>query len=178
MFYEGCVFKMLNRQKIYSHFFYPLLTVLAILGYLALLFCFLIFPQKNTTQSNTPLQNTSAYLQTWNIYSESFKENYYASSDHSAFGEGFQYSVLSGSITLNSSSNKRGDCLTKTTGNGSDLNVTWFLNDVWDALDVPTENRCPIAHCNWVIFSTDGGDRLLIATSKDDNTIYVAEQIL
>lgn len=169
---------MLNRQKNLLSFFYPLLTVLTLLGYLALLFCFLISPKKNTTQSNAPLQNTSAYLQTWNIYSESFKENYYASSDHSAFDEGFRYSVLSGSIALNSSSNKRGDCLTKTTGNGSDLNVTWFLNDVWDALDVPTENRCPIAHCNWVIFSTDGGDRLLIATSKDDNTIYVAEQIL
>lgn len=158
------------------------ILTLAIISYFSLFLLMFYFPfvsqQKEITPSVSSTQQANSYLSDWNI-SSSAQESYFASSDHSAFGEGFRYSVLSGSISLsNSTCNRRGDRLSKTTGNGADVNITWFLNDVWDALDVPAENRCTIAKCDWTLFRTDNGSKLLIATSKNSNTVYIAEQIL
>lgn len=162
-------------------FFICILT-LAIISYFSLFLLMFYFPfvshQKELTPSFSATQQTNSYLSDWNIFS-SAQENYYASSDHSAFGEGSRYSVLSGSISLsNSTCNRQGDRLSKTTGNGADISITWFLNDVWDALDVPAENRCTIAKCDWTLFRTNNGSKLLIATTKNSNTVYIAEQIL
>ena len=155
--------------------------VLAVVTYFFLILMMFYIPfsfQKNTApQSDISIQNTNEYLSSWNLSLSGYKEIYYASSDHSSFGEGFRYSVLSGSIpSLNSAKNKRGENLTKSVGHGTELNISWFLNDVWDALEVPAENRCSTGQCDWTLFSTDNGDKLLIVVSE--NKIYIAEQLL
>lgn len=162
--------------------FFVCLFALAIISYFSL-FLFMFYSpftskQKEFVPPISHKQQTNIYLQNWNIFT-SGQETYYASSDHSAFGEGFRYSVLSGPIALpNSTSNKRGDHFTKTTGHGSDINITWFLSDIWEALEIPEEKRCPIAQCDWTLFRTSDGSKLLIAISKDNNVVYAAEQIL
>lgn len=58
------------------------------------------------------------------------------------------------------------------------MNIAWFLCDVWDALEVPEEERCRISQCSWTLFRTSNGNKLLIASLKNSNTVYIAEQIL
>lgn len=70
---------------------------LAIISYLFLFLLMFYFPfiphQKEITPSVSATQQANSYLSDWNIFS-SAQESYFASSDHSAFGEGFRYSVL------------------------------------------------------------------------------------
>lgn len=158
------------------------LLITAVIAYFSLILAMFYFPfasRNTTTPIDSSVQNTNEYLSSWNISLSGCKESYYASSDHSSFGEGFRYSVLSGSISSPSPNcNKRGEHLTKTIGRGTELNITWFLNDVWSALEVPTENRCSTAQCDWTLFSTNNNSKLLIVTSKKDNAVYIAEQLL
>lgn len=172
---------MIFSSKKHTVFIWLFILTMAISYFsLFLLMFYLPFAEqrKEIVPSTSTMQQTDSYLQNWNI-STSTQENYYASSDHSSFGEGFRYSVLSGLIVQsNPTRDKRGNYLTKTVGSGSDMNVVWFLCDVWDALEVPEEERCQISQCNWTLFRTSNGNKLLIASLKNSNTIYIAEQIL
>lgn len=170
----------IKRQK--QNAFFVCLFVLAIISYFSLLLFMFYSPfsskQKEFVPRTSSFQQTNIYLRNWNI-STSAQETFYASSDHSAFGEGFRYSVLSGPIALsNLTRDNRGNHITKTTGHGADVNIVWFLSDIWEALEVPEERRCPIAQCDWTLFRTSDESKLLIAISKDNNATYIAEQIL
>ena len=133
-----------------AHTIFIWLFILAIISYFSLFLLMFYIPfaeqRKETDPPISTMQQTDTYLRNWNI-SISAQENYYASSDHSSFGEGFRYSVLSGSIgQSNPTRDKQGNLLTKTVGSGTDMNIAWFLCDVWDALEVPEEERCQISH--------------------------------
>ena len=163
-----------------AHTIFIWLFVLAIISYFSLFLLMFYLPfaeqRKETDTPISTMQQTDTFLRNWNI-SISAQENYYASSDHSSFGEGFRYSVLSGSIgQSNPTRDKQGNLLTKTVGSGTD--IAWFLCDVWDALEVPEEERCRISQCSWTLFRTSNGNKLLIASLKNSNTVYIAEQIL
>lgn len=158
------------------------LFILAVISYFLLFLLMFYLPfaeqRKETIPPSSTIQQTDTYLRNWNI-STSAQEKYYASSDHSSFGEGFRYSVLSGPIVQsNPTRDKQGNHLTKTVGSGTDMNIAWFLCDVWDALEVPEEERCQISQCSWILFRTSNGNKLLIASLKNSNTVYIAEQIL
>jgi len=115
----------------------------------------------------------------WGIQISSCQEHYFAESDHTAFGEGNRYSVLSGPVAFSAiPQNTRGEKITRTAGSGADQNAVWFLSDVWYALDVPVEQRCSLALCDWTTLSTEDGSRILVAISKPDHTVYVAESLL
>lgn len=134
-------------------------------------------PQQEVPE--VPVHAVEAYKNRWNLSISSCQEQYYAASDHTAFGEGTRYSVLIGSVALSDSIlNHYGEQLTKIAGDSPDLDVYGFLSDVWMALEIPEEDRCAIAQCKWTVLASEDGSKILIAEEKDDDIVYIAEQIL
>ena len=102
-----------------------------------------------------------------------------ASSDHDAFGEGFRYSVLNGTVSFPvSSMNEKGDAISQVTGDRDLFDAGSFIEDVWNALDVPADYRLSLSQCDWKLYCQDDGSILLAANSSTSNCSYIVEQLL
>lgn len=158
------------------------IPVSLIFGVLALLMLFGMFYApflRHGEERAEPKVHAVEDYEKWGVSVSGCEELYFAESDHSAFGEGYRYSVLSGAAGISEMQyNRDGKKLTKTTGSGSDYNAAGFLSDVWMALEVPDEERCTLSTCSWTCLCTENGSQILIAESETGDTVYIAEQLL
>lgn len=136
-------------------------------------------PQTAESESGGPPAFSAVFSSRWNVDISSCRELYSAESDHTAFGEGDRYCILTGPVIIGEEGyNHSGDVLSFTRGEGSDLNAFWFLTDVWNQLEVPSDNRFSLSNASWVSISTENNSRILIVTAEDGDMTYIAEQIL
>ena len=156
-----------------------LVAVLAVLGLLFASFLYIGPDSETASEDRAYLEAVEAYQKEWNLNISACKEVFFASSDHSAFGEGFRYAVLEGTVALpNTSVNEKGDEVFQTSGSEDLSDAGSFLEDVYTALDVPDDYRLPLPKCDWVLYGQDDGSKLLVAKLNEGNITYVAEQLL
>lgn len=147
---------------------------------LLLIFCACcIFAYCSIWRTAEPELHAEEDYEKWGISISDCDEQYFVESDHSAFNEGFRYSILSGYVSIGSRGNNtfRGEIAT-TTGNRYNEEIASFLLDVWIGLDIPTEKRFSLEQCNWTHFRLENGSQIIIAKSRSDSLIYVAEVLL
>lgn len=124
-------------------------------------------------------QAAEEYRKEWNINIASCQEEFFASSDHDAFGEGFRYSILDGSVSFPGSSvNDKGDSISQVTGDDALFEAGSFIEDVFEALNVPSEYRLALPQCDWILYYQDDGSKFLVAKSDASNCSYIVEQLL
>ena len=156
-----------------------LVAVLAVLGLLFASFLYIGPDSETASEDRAYLEAVEAYQKKWNLNVSAYKEVFFASSDHSAFGEGFRYAVLEGAVAFpKSSANKKGDAVFQTSESKDLSDAGSFLEDVYIALDVPDDYRLPLPKCDWVLYGQDDGSKLLVAKLNEENMTYVAEQLL
>lgn len=155
--------------------------VVLFIGIVLILFYFPFISQGSENRSESPHspQAVEEYQKEWNINIASCQEVYFASSDHDAFGEGFRYSVLNGIVSFPvSSMNEKGDAISQVTGDRALFDAGSFIEDVWNALDVPADYRLSLSQCDWKLYCQDDGSILLAANSSTSNCSYIVEQLL
>lgn len=136
-------------------------------------------PRRQYNSIEPRIHAVEEYRMRWGINISSCEEVYYATDDHTAFGEGDRYSVLRGTMPVASAAyNNLGEKISETVGNGTDINAFGFISDVWNALEVPEEWRFSMLQCKWTLFSTEDGSKIIVVKSEDDNRIYIAEMIM
>ena len=156
-----------------------LVAVLAVLGLLFASFLYIGPDSETASEDRAYLEAVEAYQKEWNLNISACKEVFFASSDHSAFGEGFRYAVLEGAVAFpNTSVNEKGDEVFQTSGSEDLSDAGSFLEDVYTALDVPDDYRLALPKCDWVLYGQDDGSKLLVAKLNEGNITYVAEQLL
>ena len=154
------------------------MAVLAVLGLLFASFLY-IGPDSETASEDRAYWEAVEAQKEWDLNVSACKEVFFASSDHSAFGEGFRYAVLEGTVAFpNTSVNEKGDEVFQTSGSEDLSDAGSFLEDVYTALDVPDDYRLALPKCDWVLYGQDDGSKLLVAQLNEGNMTYVAEQLL
>ena len=155
-----------------------LVVVFAVLGLLFASFLY-IGPDSETASEGRAYWEAVEAQKEWDLNVSACKEVFFASSDHSAFGEGFRYAVLEGTVAFpNTSVNEKGDEVFQTSGSEDLSDAGSFLEDVYTALDVPDDYRLALPKCDWVLYGQDDGSKLLVAKLNEGNMTYVAEQLL
>lgn len=88
----------------------------------------------------TALPKRTNYYQTWGVITQNCNERYFVESDHTAFNEGFRYSVFDGRAAFSGKRiDKNGDKRTIIHGSGADVYILSLLADTY---------RTPIVH--WI----------------------------
>jgi hypothetical protein len=158
-----------------------ILVLVAVLAVLGLLFASFLYigPDSETASEDRAYWEAVEAQKEWDLNVSACKEVFFASSDHSAFGEGFRYAVLEGTVAFpNTSVNEKGDEVFQTSGSEDLSDAGSFLEDVYTALDVPDDYRLALPKCDWVLYGQDDGSKLLVAQLNEGNMTYVAEQLL
>lgn len=158
-----------------------ILVLVAVLAVLGLLFASFLYigPDSETASEDRAYWEAVEAQKEWDLNVSACKEVFFASADHSAFGEGFRYAVLEGTVAFpNTSVNEKGDEVFQTSGSEDLSDAGSFLEDVYTALDVPDDYRLALPKCDWVLYGQDDGSKLLVAQLNEGNMTYVAEQLL
>lgn len=152
--------------------------ILAITLYTGLLIAFVKYELPSGEKADPPVHAVAAYISKWNLYISSCQELYFATSDHTAFNEGCRYSVLRGNVVVPSATrNRRGEQISKRTGNGFNEMIGNMLEDVCYILAIPKEQRYSMTECDWAMLSSDNGSRVLIVKNKAEDVVIVAEEL-
>lgn len=114
----------------------------------------------------------------WGISISACSELFFTESDHSAFNEGFRYSVLSGPVGISPQNSQISKKILTTTGYGKDEIVNSFLIDAWTALEISKEGRFSLKDCSWISLELENGSRLVVAKSTSKSHIYIIEMLL
>lgn len=169
-------------HKWQSHPPFQILVLVAVFAVLGLLFASFLYigpDSESASEDHAYLEAVEAYQKEWNLNVSACKEVFFASSDHSAFGEGFRYAVLEGTVAFpNTSVNEKRDEIFQTFGSENLSDAGAFLEDVYTALDVPDDYHLPLPKCDWVLYGQDDGSKLLVAKLNEGNMTYVVEQLL
>lgn len=85
----------------------------------------------------TALPKRTNYYQTWGVITQNCNERYFVESDHTAFNEGFRYSVFDGRAVFSGKRiDKNGDKRTIIHGSGADVYILSLLADTYRTLDM------------------------------------------
>lgn len=177
---HGDLKERFHRGKVPAKFlFFLLITTTILLCFLLYCLLFVNSDPEDLSENQAYLEAAELYQKEWNLNVSACKEVFFASSDHSAFGEGFRYAVLEGTVTFpNTSFNEKGNEIFQTSGNEELSDAGFFLEDVYTALDVPDNYRLALPKCDWVLYEQGDGSKLLLAKLNEENLIYLAEQLL
>lgn len=126
----------------------------------------------------TALPKRTNYYQTWGVITQNCNERYFAESDHTAFNEGFRYSVFDGRAVFSGKRiDKNGDKRTIIHGRGADVYILSLLADTYRTLDICDEEKCKVNLCTWAVSISKSGSKMAIMWDIEQNKTYVVEAL-
>lgn len=138
-----------------------------------------------TQQKSSAAHNAAAspkktnYYQSWGVFTQNCHERYFVESDHTAFNEGFRYSVFDGMAVFSEKRNdKNGNKRTIIHGSGADINISGLLADTYRSLDIGDEEKCKVNLCTWAVSISKNGSKMAIIWDTEQNKTYVVEALL